>query len=61
MLLDLGVETSVRIDRPLLVGELLRVRCSFVDVASSTYKLEDAGAEPEPVEETGSWTAAVAA
>lgn len=47
ILLDLGVETSLRIDRPMLLGQLFDVRCAFVDVASGTYKLADAGTQLE--------------
>ena len=46
-MLDLGVETSLRIDRPMQLGQIFDVRCAFVDVASGTYKLADAGRELE--------------
>ena len=61
ILLDLGLETSLRIDRPMQLGDVFDVRCAFVDVASGTFTLADAGAAPELDSEAEGAAAAMAA
>eukprot|EP00891_Asterochloris_glomerata_P003086 jgi/Astpho2/3086/Aster-x0560 len=49
LLQDLGLETVMRIDRPASPGDVLDVRCKFVDVPTGRYTLTEA----EPIwEET---------
>ena len=38
----LGLETVMRVDRPAMPGDVLRVKVASVDVANGTFQLADA-------------------
>ena len=42
ILMDLGLETTMRIDGPAVLGEEFLVRCAFVDTADGIYRLQQA-------------------
>ena len=46
MLLDLGLETALRIDGPAALGDEFDVRCAFVDTSDGIYKLQQVVAAP---------------